>query len=307
MKVFRGGRSWITNWVIGLMLGVGCIANARGAGFEPPPIADQPGTEHHVGKVIWAELVTPKLSDAEHFYAGLFGWTFKEQDSSNGHYVLALLNGEPVAGLIHHPLREGEKRQPYWLTFIAVQDVDAAGRTAVGSGGHIVVAARTYAARGRQAVLTDPQGAPFAIIASFSGDRPDYLAANGEWIWSSLLVRDPEAGIAFYQNVFGYEVFDLQSDDGLQHAVLSTDNLARASVNALPGDAVQRQSHWLNFVRVADATDAATRAVALGGSVLVAPRVDRHGGKFAVIADPAGAPFGVMEWSDGDSSRQASQ
>jgi len=294
----------IRTWVLGLILGLGCIANANAAAFEPPPIAGTPGTEHHAGKVIWAELVTPNLETAERFYATLFGWTFKVQPTS-GHYALALLNGEPVAGLVHHPLREGEKRQPYWLTFIAVRDVDAADRIAVDGGGKIVVAPRTYAARGRQAVLTDPQGAPFAVIASLSGDAPDYLAENGAWIWSSLLTRDAEAGIAFYQNVFGYEVFDLQSDDGLQHAVLSTDNLARASVNALPVDAVHRQSHWLNFVRVADAADTATRAVAAGGRILVAPRVDRHGGKFAVIADPAGAPFGVMEWSDADSKEQS--
>jgi uncharacterized protein len=294
-----------SHWIVGLMLSVGVIAKATAAGFEPPPIAAQVGTEHHVGKVIWAELVTPKLSDAEHFYSGLFGWTFKEQSPAQDHYALAFLNGEPVAGLIHHPVREGEKRQPYWLTFIAVQDVDAADRIAVGSGGKIVVAPRTYQARGRQAVLTDPQGAPFAVIASVSGDPADYLAENGTWIWSSLLTRDPEAGIAFYQNVFGYEVFDLQSDDGLQHAVLATDNMARASVNSLPADAMHRHPHWLNFIRVADASATATNAVALGGKVLVAPGVDRHGGKFAVIADPSGAPFGVMEWNDSDDKAMA--
>jgi uncharacterized protein len=301
VRIFSANALLTRNWLFGLILGLGCIAHASAAGFEPPPLAQQPGTEHHAGKVIWAELVTPNLGAAEQFYASLFGWTFRAASPPDSHYALALLNGEPVAGLIHHPLHAGEKQQPYWLTFIAVQDVDAAGRAAVGSGGKIVVAAHTYAARGRQAVLTDPQGAPFAVIASFSGDAPDYLAENGAWIWSSLLTRDPEAGIAFYQNVFGYEVFDLQSDDGLQHAVLATDNLARASVNSLPSDAEHRQSHWLNFVRVRNATDTATKAVALGGSVLVAPRVDRHGGKFAVIADPAGAPFGVMEWSDRDS------
>jgi len=32
--------------------------------------------------------------------------------------------------------------------------------------------------------------------------------------------------------------------------------------------------------------------------VLVEPRVDRHGGKVAVVADPTGAPFGLLEWSD---------
>ena len=300
-RISNRATSSLAKWAVGLFLGLGCLANAAAAGFEPPPIANQPGTEHHVGKVIWAELVTPRLSEAEHFYAGLFGWTFKEQATFNGHYALALLNGEPVAGLIHHPVRETEKRQPYWLTFIAVKDVDAAGRIAVGGGGKMVVAPHTYPSRGRQAVLTDPQGAPFAVIASASGDSPDYLAENGAWIWSSLLTRDPEANIAFYQNVFGYEVYDLQSDDGLQHAVLATEDMARASVNALPADAAHRHPHWLNFIRVADATATATRAVALGGTILVAPRVDRHGGKLAVIADPDGAPFGVMEWNVDDS------
>jgi len=31
--------------------------------------------------------------------------------------------------------------------------------------------------------------------------------------------------------------------------------------------------------------------------LLVEPRTDRHGGRIAVIADPAGAPLGLMEWN----------
>ncbi len=305
MKLFGAGVPVPAKWVVGLLLGFGFVSGATAVGFEPPPVTDQSGTEHHAGKVIWAELVTPDLGEAERFYAALFGWTFREQSHSNGRYALALLNGAPVAGLIHQPLRAGEKRQPYWLTFIAVSDVDAAERVTLGNGGKVAVAPRSYPARGRQAVLTDPQGAHFAVIASASGDPPDYMAENGAWIWSSLLTRDPESVIAFYQNVFGYEVFDLQSDDGLQHAVLATDDMARASVNSLPADTASRQPHWLNFIRVADASDMATKAVALGGRVLVAPRPDRHGGKLAVMADPTGAPFGVMEWSDNDTKEES--
>jgi len=89
-------------------------------------------------------------------------------------------------------------------------------------------------------------------------------------------------------------VFDLGGPDGLPHAILSTNNYARAGVNALPVDSARRHPHWIHFVRLADATEASDKAVALGGRVLVAPRVDRHGGKLAVLADPSGAPFGVM-------------
>jgi hypothetical protein len=40
--------------------------------------------------------------------------------------------------------------------------------------------------------------------------------------------------------------------------------------------------------------------VALGGRVLVEPCLDRQGGKLAVVADPQGAPFGLLEWVEGE-------
>ena len=43
------------------------------------------------------------------------------------------------------------------------------------------------------------------------------------------------------------------------------------------------------------------KLVALGVRVLVEPRVDHHGGKVAVVADPLGAPFGLLEWADTES------
>jgi hypothetical protein len=38
--------------------------------------------------------------------------------------------------------------------------------------------------------------------------------------------------------------------------------------------------------------------------MLVEPHDDRHGGKSAVVADPAGAPIGLMEWSDSESKAE---
>jgi predicted enzyme related to lactoylglutathione lyase len=295
-------RFLIAQALVGLAL---CSAGSAVAGtFDPPPIAEHPSNEHHIGKVIWAELVTPDLARAEQFYGGLFGWTFRDLRADDTQYAVALSDGEPVGGLVGRAIRSGERRQPAWLTFLAIRDVDAAQRAVVKNGGKVVVEPRTYNSRGRQAILRDPQGAVFAVLASRSGDPPDYLAAPGVWIWSSVLAPDADADAAFYQKVFGYDVFDLDSDDGLQHAILSTGNYARAGVNALPAQVAESHPHWLNFVRVVDVTDAAAKAVALGGRVLVPPRLDRHGGKLAVIADPAGAPFGVMEWVSTDSKEE---
>ena len=170
-------------------------------------------------------------------------------------------------------------------------------RQAVRRGARAIHEPRSYLPRGRQAVILDPEGAAFGILASSSGDPPDVLAEPGEWIWSSLLTANAGVDIAFYQEMFGYEVYDLESADAVEHAILSTEDYARASVNSLPPDSARRRPHWLNFVCVTNAEQAAERATDLGGRIIVAPRVDRHGSRFAVLVDPSGTPFGVMEWS----------
>jgi uncharacterized protein len=273
--------------------------------FVLPPLVQPASTEHHPGKVIWADLVTPDVAAAKHFYGELFGWTFNDVHTGASDYSVALLDGNPVGGLFQRGMRPGEQRQPAWLTFISVADVAAAGRNIVAHGGKMLAPIRSYPDRGRQAVFADPQGAVFAVLQSSSGDPEDVLAAPGEWIWSSVLARDPDTDAAFYQNVFGYEVFEIPGDDGSKNLLLSTDDYARVSLNALPADAAKRHPHWLNFVRVTSATDTAARAEALGGRVLVKPFTDRHGGLVAVVADPAGAPFGLLEWTDTDSKQGA--
>ena len=107
-----------------------------------------------------------------------------------------------------------------------------------------------------------------------------------------------------FRSLFGYDVFDMPSEDGAEHLILSTDDYARASANSLAGGSLRRHPHWLNFVRVEHAADIAAKAVASGGRVLVEPRADRHGGMVAVIADPAGAPIGLMEWTDSDTKAE---
>jgi uncharacterized protein len=290
-------------WTLGLsslLLSSLCFSTLRAAAFELPALNSPASTEHHVGKVVWADLVTPDLAAAERFYGGLFSWTFQTIHAGDSDYAVASADGRAVGGLFQKSIPAGEHRQSAWLTFIAVRDVDAAKRVALTHGAKVVADSRAYPARGRQAVLSDPEGAVFAILASSSGDALDFLAAPGEWIWSSLLSKDPAAEAGFYQDVFSYDVFDLASDDGLEHVILSSDDYARASANAFPGGSGRRHAHWLNFVRVDSTADATAKAVALGGRVLVEPHVDRHGGMVAVVADPAGAPIGLMEWTDTD-------
>lgn len=282
----------------------GCMSTAGAADFELPVLNTPPSTEHHAGKMVWADLVTPDLAAAEKFYGTLFGWTFHRIRAGSSDYAVAMLDGRPIGGLVEKSIPVGERHQSAWLTFMAVADVDASKRVAMAHGAKVLADSRSYPMRGRQCVLSDPQGAIFAILASSSGDSPDYLPVTGEWIWSSLHAKDAGAEAAFYQELFGYDVFELPSDDDSVHLILSTDNYARASANSLAAGSTRRHPHWLNFVRVDNATDMTAKVIAMGGHVLVEPRVDRHGGMVAVVADPAGAPFGLMEWSESDTKAE---
>jgi predicted enzyme related to lactoylglutathione lyase len=284
---------------LALLIAVTAAAGVAAAGtMDLPPLVQPASAEHHVGKVVWADLVTPDLDAARRFYGGVFGWTFADAANARGDYALAYVGGRPVAGVLQRATPAGEHGHPVWLSFLAVRDVDATSRTALEHGARVVFASRTYPGRGRQAVLRDPAGAVFGILASSSGDPADVLAEPGEWIWCALQVRDPSADAGFYRAVIVYDVDDVPGEDSLKHAILSSDGFARASINSFPDQAPGRRAHWLGFVRVRDVAGVASRAVALGGQVLLEPRPDRHGGNLAIIADPVGAPIGLMEWTD---------
>jgi predicted enzyme related to lactoylglutathione lyase len=295
-------RRGLTGLVSALILGG--VTLARGADFQLPALNSPASAEHHSGKMVWADLTTPDLAAAEKFYGGLFGWTFQRIRAGEVNYAVAMLDGRPVGGMVEKSIPAGQHQQSAWLTFLATNNVDDGKKVAVSHGAKVLADIKSYPMRGRQCVLSDPEGAVFALLASSSGDTPDYLPATGDWIWSSLHAKDAGAEAAFYQNLLGYDVFDLPSDDGLEHLILSTDDYARASANDLARGSARRHSHWLNFVRVANTAEITAKVVAMGGRVLVEPRVDRHGGMVSVVADPAGAPFGLMEWSESDTKAE---
>ncbi|MFZ3324194.1 MAG: VOC family protein [Usitatibacter sp.] len=290
---------WAQSTLFGALLGIAAAMPVTAAPIVVPPIVEPPTQERHSGKVIFVELVTPDIAAAERFYTGLFGWTYQNAQAGGTTYAEAyLVDGRPVAGLIQRDVPAGQHRQPAWLTFFASRDVDATRSVAVQRGAKVLFEPHNIPNRGRQAVFADPQGAVFAVLTSSSGDPSDDLAEPGEWIWSSLITGDADAACGFYQALFDYEVFDLPPQMGVQHFMLASDNYARASVNPMPGSGPNSHPHWLSYVRVDDAVAMAAKVTALGGSVLVGPRVDRHGGKVAVVADPMGAPFGLLEWND---------
>ena len=128
----------------------------------------QPGTNvgcevvNEPGAFCWSELNSRDLAKATAFYPAVFGWDVADSEGEM-EYAEWKLGGESIAGMLPMPADVPAEVPPYWLVYFAVDDADVAAAKAVGLGGQNMVAMDTPA--GRLAVLADPQGAVFAVIA----------------------------------------------------------------------------------------------------------------------------------------------
>lgn len=116
------------------------------------------------GTVCWHELATTDLDAAERFYQPLFGWGMRIETATGAEYVEWLVDHQPVGGALAIGA-DGSDVAPHWLCYIAVADCDATAAAATSSAGGILKPPFDIPHVGRAAVLHDPAGAAFAVIA----------------------------------------------------------------------------------------------------------------------------------------------
>ena len=116
------------------------------------------------GTIGWNEIVTSDKGGATEFYTQLFGWTASEMEMPGGATYTIFNQGErEVAGCVVPP---GVKDvNPMWLAYVNVEDIDASVAKAKELGATIL-ADRVDLPMGSFTVLTDPQGATFALWQS---------------------------------------------------------------------------------------------------------------------------------------------
>ncbi len=138
----------------------GAVISAWQAGGMRNFLSNQPNT------LGWAELNARGLERAIPFYETVFGWTHKTSPFGDGQeYTEFLLDGESIAGAFEISPTSPADVPSYWAVYFSVDDVDGAFQKAIELGAQEVVAPQDYPG-GRFAVLTDPQGASFALFKS---------------------------------------------------------------------------------------------------------------------------------------------
>lgn len=277
-----------------LTLALIAAAPSPAAGQRWPAITEPPTSRHVPGKWVWVELFTEDARAAVQFYGTVFGWSFQDFPADRGPgYWLALSGGEPVGGMLERQHVYQKEPGSRWLGMISVGDVKAAARYAAAHGGRVVVPPRAVPGRGEMAVLADPEGAPFGVIRSSSGDPPDYLAADRQWVWIELWAKDPQAMAQFYSGLAGYETAAVERPDGRLGYLLAAGGYTRCGI--IPSPMSGAPPVWLPYLRVEDVRAAATQAENAGARVVVRPDARIRDGRVALIVDPTGAPVGLAQ------------
>jgi uncharacterized protein len=117
------------------------------------------------GSFGWNELGTRDVPAAREFYGQVFGWTVEEQEMPGmGTYNIWKDGEHTRAGMMDITGMAPDEAPSSWLVYFTVPDADAAAETTKAAGGQLVNGPVDIPV-GRLAVLTDPQGAFFAVMA----------------------------------------------------------------------------------------------------------------------------------------------
>jgi uncharacterized protein len=245
------------------------------------------------GRFLWYELLTTDKAAATAFYTKAIGWGSQPFPGPMEYDVW--MNGEaPVGGLMALPVEaKAAGAPPHWVAYVGTPDVDGTIDRAKTLGATVLMGPKDIPDVGRIGILTDPQGAVFALYKPQQEPHAEADPALGEVSWRELATTDQKAGFAFYQNLFGWEnqqemdmgpigTYLMYGRDGRMYGGIYNKH---ADMPAPP--------HWLIYFRVPDVNEATARIKDLGATLLNGPMEVPGGDLIAMFLDPQGAAFAI--------------
>ncbi len=251
-------------------------------------------TKRTGGTPTWLDLATPDLDVAKAFYKEVFGWEYVDTGADFGHYNMAVAQGRNAAGI--GPIWPPDSPQPsVWTVYLASDDIHADVKRVQELGGQVMVEPMVIADSGSMAICMDPTGAAFGLWEANTYIGSSVENEHGGMAWFEVTTRDAAAALTFYgtltnatpDKMEGMEYYTMQRDEEMLYGVIQMDE----NWESIP-------AFWACYFAV-DNTDATiARAVAAGAQVR-APAFDTTYGRIAVLVDPAGAGFCVVQPSAG--------
>ncbi len=249
-------------------------------------------SKHEPGTFCWTDLATTDQKAATKFYTGLFGWEVQERPIGNGEtYTMFFVDGKEVCALYSMMPDQREQGIPSnWMAFVSVTNADETVRKVQSAGGRALGMPFDVMDVGRMAVVQDPTGAVFALWQPKRHIGARIQEVPGSVCWRELITQNQDQAGKFYSTVFGWSI-DTQTFGKMNYTLLKKDEDGVGGMITIPGV----PTCWLTYWIVKDCEDSALKAKKLGGQIMKEPTKIPGVGTFAVLLDPQGAAFAIMQ------------
>lgn len=241
----------------------------------------------------WVDLGTPDLDAARAFYSALFGWDIPPGPEEAGGYSVAMMRGRATAGF-GPSMNPGP---PTWSTYVIVDSADDIAKKVANAGGMAFVEPMDVLDAGRMAVFADPRGAVFSVWQPNAMPGAGIVNEPNSYSWSELVTSDVNASKDFYGKIFGWGA---DTQDAGPMGTYTEWKVGDASVGGMlprpPVLPAEVPDHWAVYFSVADINAATAKVKELGGAVHMGP-MEVQPGTLAMVADPLGAVFNVIQLS----------
>lgn len=247
-------------------------------------------TKLPAGEPTWYDLATPDLTVATAFYKEVFGWTYVNTGPDFGNYHFAQSDGRNVAGI--GPIFPPDSPQPSaWTVYFASEDAAKDCERVKELGGQVLVEPMVISDSGSMAICMDPTGAAFGFWQADQHIGSGAANEHGAMTWCEVNTRDSDTARDFYTQLLNATAHKM---DEMTYYTLHHGDDALAGILQMDENWEGIPPHWMAYFAV-DNTDAAVeRATAAGGQVRVKP-FDMPYGRMAVLSDPAGATFSIVQ------------
>lgn len=249
--------------------------------------------ERHVpGTPSWADLMTPDPEKAFVFYGKLLGWTFTEGTPETGYYSMCQVRGMNVAGM---GKRDDDAPFPSaWNIYFATEDAEESAAAVKEHGGSVVMGPMDVMAEGRLAFCADSTGAHFGLWQAKRHIGAMLVNEPGALAWSEVNTRDAKAATQFYASVMGLEPELLPSDQMEYYVMKRGSDVIHGVLQMNEQWPAHIPPHWMVYFASPNTDASAALVRDLGGTVQVEP-FDTPYGRIAVVADPFGAIFSLVQ------------
>jgi len=248
------------------------------------------------GRFCWYDLMTTDPEGSKAFYTELLGWRIEPVAMGEQPYNMIFMGDRAQGGIV---ALAGDEVPTHWTPYVAVDDAEKACGLAETLGARVQVPA-TDIGPGVYSVVVDPQG---GVFSPWQGKEPLPAPAPkgtvGVFCWSECMTTDAAAAQTFYEGMFGWRTETADMEVGgcsMTYRLLFQGETHFGGILDLPPEAREMgaQTHWLNYVNVADVDAVAVRAGELGATVICPCTDIPQTGRFCVIQDPQGGTLALF-------------